>query len=64
VALVLDRLFLWIFAAASIIGFGTIILDAPPLYESQEPIPRSCPLSMAAAGSDEAWFCLFQAEEE
>ncbi|OQV15268.1 putative Acetylcholine receptor subunit alpha-like 1 [Hypsibius exemplaris] len=62
VALVLDRLFLWIFAAASVIGFAMIILDAPSLYESHEPIPRTCERAVAP-GSDDAWFCLFQGDD-
>ncbi len=37
-AMVLDRLFLWIFTAACLGGTGGIILRAPSLYDSREPI--------------------------
>ncbi|CAH1785823.1 unnamed protein product [Owenia fusiformis] len=38
VALVLDRLFLWIFTSACIVGTFGIILQAPTLYDDREPI--------------------------
>ncbi|KAK8762259.1 hypothetical protein V5799_026475 [Amblyomma americanum] len=38
VAMVLDRLFLWIFTAAVVVGTCAIILDAPTLYDTREPI--------------------------
>ncbi|KAI3382357.1 hypothetical protein SNEBB_006713 [Seison nebaliae] len=38
VALVLDRLFLWIFTTACFVGMCGIILQAPSLYDSTEPI--------------------------
>lgn len=38
VAMVLDRLFLWIFTAAVIAGTCAIILHAPTLYDTREPI--------------------------
>ncbi|CAN7982904.1 unnamed protein product, partial [Ixodes hexagonus] len=38
VAMVLDRLFLWIFTAAVIVGTCAIILHAPTLYDTREPI--------------------------
>ena len=38
VAMVLDRLFLWIFTAACIIGTAGIILQAPSLYDENQPI--------------------------
>ncbi|CAH1797211.1 unnamed protein product [Owenia fusiformis] len=38
VALVLDRLFLWIFTTACIVGTFGIILQAPTLYDDREPI--------------------------
>nr|ADG63461.1 nicotinic acetylcholine receptor alpha 1 subunit [Pardosa pseudoannulata] len=38
VAMVLDRLFLWIFAMACIVGTGWIILCAPSLYDDKQPI--------------------------
>jgi len=36
--MVLDRLFLWIFTAATIIGTALIFLQAPSLYDSNKPI--------------------------
>ncbi|XP_011304082.1 acetylcholine receptor subunit alpha-L1 [Fopius arisanus] len=38
VAMVLDRLFLWIFAIASIAGTFAILCDAPALYDTTKPI--------------------------
>lgn len=38
VAMVLDRLFLWIFAFACIFGSAIIILQAPSLYDTTQPI--------------------------
>jgi Neurotransmitter-gated ion-channel transmembrane region len=38
VALVLDRLFLWIFAIACVVGTCLIILQAPSLYDTTNPI--------------------------
>ncbi|XP_055938211.1 acetylcholine receptor subunit alpha-like 1 [Argiope bruennichi] len=38
VAMVLDRLFLWIFSIACIVGTGCIILRAPALYDDKQPI--------------------------
>lgn len=38
VALVLDRMFLWIFAIACIFGSAIIILQAPSLYDTTKPI--------------------------
>ncbi|XP_054718241.1 acetylcholine receptor subunit alpha-like 1 [Uloborus diversus] len=38
VAMVLDRLFLWIFTIACIVGSGWIILCAPALYDDKQPI--------------------------
>ena len=38
VAMVLDRLFLWIFTTACVVGTGTIILQAPSLYDTSRPI--------------------------
>uniref|UniRef100_A0A1A9X479 Nicotinic acetylcholine receptor alpha 1 subunit n=1 Tax=Glossina brevipalpis TaxID=37001 RepID=A0A1A9X479_9MUSC len=38
VAMVLDRLFLWIFAIACVVGTALIILQAPSLYDKSEPI--------------------------
>ena len=36
--MVLDRLFLWIFTVAVLVGTGGIILHAPTLYDDREPI--------------------------
>ncbi|XP_055905919.1 acetylcholine receptor subunit alpha-like 1 [Eupeodes corollae] len=38
VAMVLDRLFLWIFTIACILGTALIILQAPSLYDHSQPI--------------------------
>ncbi|KAL1428238.1 hypothetical protein MTO96_002638 [Rhipicephalus appendiculatus] len=38
VAMVLDRLFLWIFTLASLVGTCGIILQAPSLYDTRLPI--------------------------
>lgn len=38
VALVLDRLFLWIFTTACIVGTCGIILQAPTLYDDRKAI--------------------------
>ena len=38
VAMVLDRLFLWIFTLAVIVGTAGIILQAPTLYDDRLPI--------------------------
>lgn len=36
--MVLDRLFLWIFTLAVIVGTAGIILQAPALYDNRTPI--------------------------
>ena len=38
VAMVLDRLFLWIFTVAVLVGTAGIILQAPTLYDDRDPI--------------------------
>ena len=38
IALVLDRLFLWIFTTACTVGTLGIILQAPTIYDSREPV--------------------------
>ena len=38
VAMVLDRLFLWIFTLAVLVGTAGIILQAPTLYDDRMPI--------------------------
>ncbi|CAG7672464.1 unnamed protein product [Allacma fusca] len=40
VALVLDRLFLWIFTLAVLVGTAGIILQAPSLYDDRQPIDK------------------------
>ena len=40
IAMVLDRFFLWIFTAACLLGTFGIIMRAPSLYDSREPIDR------------------------
>lgn len=42
VAMVLDRLFLWIFTLAVLAGTAGIILQAPTLYDDRMPIDRKC----------------------
>jgi nicotinic acetylcholine receptor len=38
--MVLDRLFLWIFTLAVLVGTAAIILQAPSLYDDREPIDK------------------------
>ena len=38
VAMVLDRLFLWIFTVAVLVGTAGIILQAPTLYDKRQPL--------------------------
>lgn len=38
VAMVLDRLFLWIFTIASLVGTFAILCEAPALYDDTKPI--------------------------
>lgn len=40
VAMVMDRLFLWLFSMASIIGTFVILCEAPSLYDDTEPIDK------------------------
>ena len=40
IAMVLDRLFLWLFTVACISGSAGIILMAPSLYDMREPIDQ------------------------
>jgi nicotinic acetylcholine receptor len=49
VAMVLDRLFLWIFTMAVLVGTAGIILQAPTLYDDRKPIDLQ--LSEIAAGT-------------
>lgn len=41
-AMVLDRLFLWIFTLAVLAGTAGIILQAPTLYDDRIPIDKKC----------------------
>jgi nicotinic acetylcholine receptor len=41
VAMVLDRLFLWIFTIASVVGTFAILCEAPALYDDTEPIDKA-----------------------
>lgn len=38
VAMVLDRLFLWIFTIACVVGTFGIVLQAPTLYDDRQPL--------------------------
>jgi len=38
IAMVLDRLFLWMFTIASLVGSVAILLTAPALYDDTRPI--------------------------
>ena len=38
VAMVIDRLFLWIFTTACVVGTFGIILQAPTLYDDRKPL--------------------------
>ena len=38
--MVLDRLFLWIFTMAVVVGTAGIILQAPSLYDDRKPIDK------------------------
>ena len=38
IAMVLDRLFLWMFTIASVVGSFVILLTAPALYDDTRPI--------------------------
>lgn len=38
VAMVLDRMFLWIFSIACVFGSALIIMQAPSLYDTTQPI--------------------------
>ena len=40
VAMVLDRLFLWIFILTCFVGTAAIILEAPSLYDETVPLDR------------------------
>ena len=37
-AMVLDRMFLWVFGAAAVVGSTMILTESPSLFESTEPI--------------------------
>lgn len=44
VAMVLDRLFLWIFTTACVVGTFGIILQAPTLYDHRDPLELVDPM--------------------
>ena len=54
VAMVLDRLFLWIFSAACIVGTFGIIIQAPTLYDNSpalgRPPPEPCDVTTCDVG--------------
>ncbi|XP_055344195.1 acetylcholine receptor subunit alpha-like 1 [Paramacrobiotus metropolitanus] len=63
IAMVLDRLFLWMFAAACLIGTGTLILDSPELYDySSEPIPKRC--DIPGPIKYDKWICFVPEEDD
>ncbi|GAU97762.1 hypothetical protein RvY_09001 [Ramazzottius varieornatus] len=62
VAMVLDRLFLWIFSIACVVGTLLIILRAPSLYDTTEAIPKKFCYNVTP-GSDESMECLFEAKD-
>ena len=51
VAMVLDRLFLWIFSMAVLVGTAGIILQAPSLYDDRTPIDKELSDIGIAVGS-------------
>lgn len=57
--MVLDRLFLWIFSIACVVGTLLIILRAPSLYDTTEAIPKKFCYNVTP-GSDESMECLFE----
>lgn len=56
VAMVLDRLFLWIFTTACFVGTFGIILQAPTLYDDRQPLTPVEP-SDSCYSSYSSWFC-------
>jgi len=53
VAMVLDRLFLWIFTMAVVVGTAGIILQAPSLYDDRKPIDKELSIIGIVQGSGE-----------
>ena len=51
-AMVLDRLFLWIFTMAVVVGTAGIILQAPSLYDDRIPIDKELSDIGLQTGSD------------
>ena len=54
VAMVLDRLFLWIFTMAVIVGTAGIILQAPSLYDDRKPIDKELSIINIEQGGDKS----------
>ena len=60
-AMVLDRLFLWIFTVACVLGTALIILQAPSLYDTTRPIDiqyskiAKKKMKMMMMGPEEGW---------
>ena len=50
--MVLDRLFLWIFTMAVVVGTAGIILQAPSLYDDRIPIDKELSDIGLQTGSD------------
>ena len=61
--MVLDRLFLWIFSVACVMGTAMIILQAPSLYDNTRPIDiqyskiAKKKLMLMMMGPEEEWPC-------
>ena len=53
VAMVLDRLFLWIFTMAVVVGTAGIILQAPSLYDDRKPIDKELSIIGIVQGGGE-----------
>lgn len=57
VAKVIDRLFLWIFTITTVAGSAYLILYAPALYDTSEPLPRRCRLGANSTTVDIPYDC-------
>ena len=51
--MVLDRLFLWIFTMAVVVGTAGIILQAPSLYDDRKPIDKELSIIGIVGRKDE-----------
>ena len=56
--MVLDRLFLWIFTMAVVVGTAGIILQAPSLYDDRSPIDKELSDIGQQVTSLMVWFLL------